>query len=164
MTRIGGYAHREPGSLKEAQQALVEAVGGLDRAVDVLGGRIGRSQLGRYTSDTEEHHLTNMPIDIVAALEAKCGDLIVTRWLAAHGRALLLQLPEGAPAPFVRELCTIGKETGAFFGAANEALADGSMTAKEAGKVKRACIRIAAGLGAMLSRLDCVIDSGKAST
>jgi hypothetical protein len=161
MTR-GGYSPREAGSFKEAQQALIEAVGGLDRAVDILADRVQRTQLARYTSDTDEHRLTNMPIDIVARLESACGDLIVTRWLAAHGGALLLQLPPGTPAPFVRELCTIGKETGAFYAAANEALADGSMSPKEAGRVKRVCIRLATGLAAMLSRLDNVIASGKA--
>lgn len=158
--RVGGFSERPAGSLKEAQQHLVEACGGLDRCEQI--SRIGRSQIARCTSAAPEHETVHLPIDVIDCLEALCGQPIVTRWMTARHHALLVPLPPKSPAPYLKHLCDIGKDTGALFAKANDALADELMTPKEAGAVKREAMRLATGLAALMSRLDSVIFSGKA--
>lgn len=67
------------GYLKKHSEALVKDVG-----IEVACALTGRSKatLGRYYSDAEEHGDRFMPIDVVAALEAKASFPHVTAALA----------------------------------------------------------------------------------
>lgn len=162
MRRVGAYAAGQPGSLKEAQQALIAACGGLDRAASICAGMVGRSQLARYQSAAEEHETISMPMLVVDRLEAECGQPVVTAWFAHRRGGLFVQLPKGRPEPYLKHLCDISRKTGEMFARAHSALADGVVTPKEAGIWRREAMRLSCALGFLLGRLDQVIDSGKA--
>lgn len=155
MTARGGYKLREPGSLKDAVTQLVQSCGGQKRASELC--RVSLAQINRYTDDSEEHRFVHMPVDIVALLEAQCGDAIVTRYLALAANGLFVPLPKGGDAPYAKLLATIGREQGRLFCEACTALGDGKMSSKEAGRVTREAMRLAAALAALMGDLRNVI-------
>ena len=63
------------GTLKQAQAALIKAVGGLDGAA--ANCRVGRSTLHKYVDDGEENKDRHMPVDVVATLESLGFDFTV---------------------------------------------------------------------------------------
>lgn len=81
------YKIRTAGTLKAAAAGLIEACGGFPAAARIA--RVGRSQLFRYTDDSEENAGINIPVDVVDTLEGYCGVPAVTEWLA-HQRGHLL--------------------------------------------------------------------------
>lgn len=87
------YKQRRPGTLKEAVSDLVEGCGGLAGAAAYA--RVGRSQLFRYTDDSDDHASTNIPADVAVALELRVGLPLVTEWMAAQHGCLLFR-PEPA--------------------------------------------------------------------
>lgn len=164
MSRIGGYAAREPGSLKEAQQQLVTSVGGLDAAVDL--SRLGRSQLARCTSQNEDDQFTHMPIDVMLRLEeaAKANGLppAVMNYLAHQMGFMLVPVDDGDVADNIhRHLAEIGTESSALFSDAHSALEDGVVSPHEAGRMKRGAVRLASALSRFTSRLDGILHRGR---
>lgn len=156
---LGPYCPREPGSLKEAESALVQACGGLPGAAKLLYGRVRQAQIARYTSETEECEFVHMPADVIATLEAACGAPIVTRWLAMAARALLVPLPgRGQETSYLESLGRIGENSGELFRRITGALEDGVVTPREAGEVKAEAMKLSAALGVLIGRLNRAID------
>lgn len=160
MARVGGYAQREPGSLKEAQQQLVSAVGGLDASVEC--SRVMRSQMARYTSANEDDQFTNMPVDVMLRLEeaikARGEAPIVLHYIACQLGYLLVPVDDGDEADNIhRHMAQIGSESGALFSDAHAALEDGVVTPHEAGRMKRSAVRLAGALSRLTHRLNGII-------
>lgn len=151
MTVRQPYKERQPGSIKEAVATLVVACGGQAEASNLC--RVSRAHIARYTDDSTEHEFTHMPVDIVALLEAHCGDPIVTRYLAMRAGALLVQLHGPHDEPYSKLLAAIGRETGRFYAEACEALGSGAMTAKHAGRVMRDALKLAGAIAALIADL-----------
>ena len=150
--RVGAYKEREPASLKDAQTRLVEACGGQVAASALC--RVGKSQIHRYTDESDEHQFDHMPVDIVLVLERACGDAIVTRYLAAVQGHVLVDLSEAAKhQPYPAVLSRIGQETGELFAEATRALADGTLSASERPRVRAEALQLMGACAALLSDL-----------
>jgi hypothetical protein len=152
MTRVGAYAPREPGSLKDAEAALVKACGGLDRASALT--RVKPTQMHRYTAPGEPD--CHMPADVIAALELHCGAPIVTRFLALGTGSILVTVPgdRATGKSYLRTLAKIGRKTGVLSGDACDALADGTLTGHERAAVRADAIETIAALSALLGELE----------
>ncbi len=130
--RNGLVKPRRAGSLKEAQEALINRVGGLDRAAE-LASR-GRSTVQRYSDDSDDHRDCHMPVHIVRMLELDADEAIVSRWLAAErGYLLHRACPEAAEESIERGSADLAKEASAYFANLAAAMADGKISTKEAG-------------------------------
>ena len=88
------YKERAPGTLKEAACELVTEAGGAKRAAEIA--RVGRSQLHRYTDDSDENANVHIPVDVALTLEKHTGRRDVTDWLAREHGCLLFR-PEHHP-------------------------------------------------------------------
>jgi hypothetical protein len=144
-----GYKHREPGSLKQAVAELVARCGGQVRCSELC--RVNKSQLHRYTDDSDENQFTHMPVDVVLVLERHCGDAIVTRFLAAEQSAALILL-SGAVEPYHLVLSRIGAETGKLFSEGCKNLASGKLPAN-AGTMRLEALKIMAACSDLLRDL-----------
>ena len=154
---------RTPGSMKDAQRLLLDAVGGINGAVQILFPHVGRSQLARYTSENEDDAPTNMPLHIIDKLEDVSSVPIVTRWLAHRRHHLLIPMPKaGNPEPYLANLCKIGEETALLFSKAHAALADGTLTAAEAAQIRRQCMQVIIAIETLLGGIDAALESGRA--
>jgi regulatory protein CII len=144
---------RAPGSLKEAQAQLVVAIGGQTRAAELC--RVSRSQVARYTDDSDESIAVHMPADVIACLEQHAAEPIVTRYLASlTGHALLTLADDATRATYPQLLSRIGKETGQMFGEAAAALADGRLAPKERGRVRREAVELMTAISALVADID----------
>jgi hypothetical protein len=153
MPLRGFYKVRAPGSLKEAVAQLVLACGGQRRAAELC--RVSSPTLAQYTDDSGDNETRHMPVDVVAALEQSVGDPIVTRFLASHASCALVDLsPSTLARPYPLRLADIGKETGEFFAEAAKDIADGKLDEKEAGRVRREALQMAAALMALVGDID----------
>lgn len=143
---------REPGSLKDAEAALVKACGGLIRAAALT--RVRKAQLHRYTDPSEPE--CHMPADVVVALELASGQPIVTQFLALQSAGVFMPLPKVGPEKktYMAHLGAIGKDTGQFYAEACEALQDGSLSKKERAKVKAEAIKTIKALTEFLGDLE----------
>jgi hypothetical protein len=143
---------RMPGSLKEAVADLVAACGHQSDVASLV--RVSRSQLNRYTDDSDENASAHMPVDIVLALERHCGNPIVTRFLASNqARALVDINVTESRAAYPLVLSRIGRETGRLFAQATAAMADGKLNERETGKVRREALALMAACACLLSDL-----------
>ena len=78
--------------LKAANRLLIKKNGGIESAAEITS--LSKSQIGRCNNDSDTDLL---PIPAVLRLEAECGDLAVTRTMAAlHGRKI--SDPDGGAA------------------------------------------------------------------
>ncbi|ALG75081.1 hypothetical protein VY88_26495 [Azospirillum thiophilum] len=128
------YKHRRPGSLKAAVADLIEHCGGLQRAAEVA--RVSRSQLFRYSNDSEEDANCHMPADIAAALERYSGQPAVTEWLAVEaGCTLLAVTVEPAAEAIPKNVAEIAQHASKLFAEFAAAYSDGAIDAGEAGKM-----------------------------
>lgn len=138
--RSAGYKEREPGSLKEAVAELVANCGGQVAVSQFL--RVSKSQIHRYTDDSDENQFTHMPVDLVARLERHCGDPVVTRWLAAAAGFAVIDIASGPPhEPYHQVLGRIGRESGELFAEGCKQLAAGRHP-KDIGRLKREALRV----------------------
>jgi len=89
-------------SLKATFRRLVILVGGGNEAAAQT--RVGQQALDRYGSVSAEHEDRFAPIDVIADLEAACGEPIVTRKLAELAGHVLSPLPShvGGSAPLTK--------------------------------------------------------------
>lgn len=87
--------------LKAATRQLVTAAGGGNEGSKVT--RVSQQVLSGYGSANAEHAERFVPLDVIADLEAECGQPIVTRKLAELAHCLLVQLPRGAGHAAVTE-------------------------------------------------------------
>lgn len=131
--------------LKTATRALIGAVGGIDGAA--ASSRVGRSEMSRYQ---DPHALgVQMPVDVVADLEAACGVPFVTRALAARAEhALIPLLVPGEPAALSRHLSAVAKEFAELVAAATAAQADGVLDRHEIDDIEREAVELEARLHA----------------
>lgn len=126
------YKIRARGTLKEATQRLVTACGGLKAAAE--GTRVSTQSLFRYTDESEENRDRFVPVDIVRQLEARCGLPVVTEFLAHAAGVGLTQASGPVTAGDVAvQVATAAREAADVFAAAAVGLADGTVTAPEAG-------------------------------
>lgn len=144
---------RMPGSLKEAVADLVAACGHQSDVARLV--RVSRSQINRYTDDSDENANVHMPVDIVFALERHCGNPIVTRFLASSQARVLLdvKVTEEHHQSYAAVLSKVGRETGRLFAEATSAMVDGRLSPREAGKVRREALALIAACACLLSDL-----------
>lgn len=117
------YKPRGLATLKQAEDALVEANGGQVKSADLAG--LSKGRIFQYTDDSEANAKHHMPVHVVRILEAACGEPIVTAFLAAEARCALLRLaPLGAPANWVKVTGKVAAEAAAVLGAIAKALKD----------------------------------------
>lgn len=150
---------RPAGSLKDAVAQLVAACGNQVEAARVcresmmFRGSLSHQTVAAYTDDGRADR--HMPVDIVAALEAKANDPIVTRYLASRAHAVLLPLdPAMTQASYAVLLSAIGKETGEFFAEAAQALADGRLIGSERGRARAQAVEAMTALAAFVADID----------
>lgn len=150
MSPRGPVKPREPGSLKDAAAQLVMACGG-QRAASMLT-RVSPTRMGQYTDDSDEHADSYMPIDVVLALEERCGQPIVTRCLARlQRRALLnLELPELDERPS-EVLATLCEDTGELLADTARAIEHDRFNPKKARKARDEAVRT---MGALIALTD----------
>lgn len=121
--------------IKAATRKLIETVGGLAFAEEAT--RVRKSKLSEYGQPHQEEVF--MAADVIADLEAKAGDPVVTRALARISGHCLVALPSvAADENFVSRLGHVSKDCGAVIGRLGDALGnDGIVTAQE---VRRSCL------------------------
>jgi hypothetical protein len=114
-------------SLKTATRALIKVIGTETDAAGVT--RVAQPQLSKYVSTSPDNAEFFVPIDIIADLEAECGQPVVTRKLAELSGHELVPLPE-----ILRDGNGLDQVSGAAVKAAGEflavlgsALADGKL-------------------------------------
>lgn len=125
-------------SLKTATRALIKVIGTETDAAGVT--RVAQQHLSRYVSTSPDNAEFFAPIDIIADLEAECGQPVVTRKLAELGGHELVPLPElmrdGSGLDQVSAAAV--KEAGEFLAALGTALADGKLGETELASVSAA--------------------------
>lgn len=83
--------HRDYLGLKAAFRRLVVLAGGGNEAAAQT--RVGQQALDRYGSVNPEHEERFAPVDVIADLEAACGEPLITRKLAELAGYVLSPLP-----------------------------------------------------------------------
>ncbi len=133
------YKRRRAGSLKEATERLIGKCGGFTDCGRDPDCRVGKATLYAYTDgDDDANRVKHMPIDVVRYLEARCGDPIVSRFLAAEAGHVMIRLdiPEDL-AQLPPALATAAAEASDVYRIAAEALGDGEISRPEAEKLTR---------------------------
>lgn len=83
------YKPRAPGTLKDATDRLINAVGGGTRAADLTGWP--KQQFYRYSDDGADNANVTIPVGIVRTLETNAGRPIVTEFLANEQGCIILK-------------------------------------------------------------------------
>lgn len=116
-------------TLKAATHSLITKCKGLTKCAAI--SRVRRSTIGRYQLAAEHQYF--MPIDVVADLERKSNDPIITRALARLSGHDLVRLPPAtAKGPISSQLKKVFKESGELLVAGATALEDNKIDASEA--------------------------------
>jgi hypothetical protein len=135
MSQDEAWFHR----IKSAQRDLIRLCGGLDRCVEVTS--ISRSHLGRMQNAADAEI---MPIAAVIALEADCGQALITSVMASiNGRRLTDPEQEEAVsacvlssyADYRREDAELGVEVAL-------GMADGALTPAEITRADRKAAKV----------------------
>ena len=128
------YKSRPPGSLKSAVSELVDACGGQNRVAEFLG--VGKTTVQKWTDADRENADKHMSAHNVWLLERLCGQPIVTAFLAAEARAVLLRLPRLEDgAPLGAQAAVLARDISDMYGEISFAMADGKVEAGEAGEI-----------------------------
>jgi len=144
---------REPGSLKEAETALVKACGGLAKSAALT--RVRESQLGRYIAPSEPD--SHMPADVILSLEMHCQQPIVSGFIGMETQHMMLSLLDGRSAEVGTHLAQVGQETALLFKEFGASIADGTISPKEAGRIRAAVLRDMQALAALYGDLGRII-------
>lgn len=146
------------GTSKEAAARLVDAFpGGLRDAAQYA--RVSKSTLARYTDPQEP---AEMPVDIVATLEAVAHCHPVTEWLAARGGfALLPMLAAPGAGALARDIARIGQEMAELMQAFADSQADGALDPDEARRMVREADEGMAALATLRSHCQAVVDEAE---
>lgn len=127
---------RRYGTLKAAVSHLVELCGGLKAAAEIA--RVGRSQLHRYTDDSDEHADCHMPVDIVRALERSCGETPVTEWMAYDAGGSLFRVdPTSANDALDVDFAKLATEFGELLTEFGKAKSDGQICEADKARMLR---------------------------
>ena len=128
------YKWREPGSLKQATARLIDANGGPQAAAE--GCRVTAGMLFKYTDPNDENRLRFMPVDIARLLEQRCGEPIVTQFLASEAGHVLIRLDLPADiAALPSALAQAAAEASDVYRVAAMGLKDGTIDAREAARM-----------------------------
>lgn len=107
---------------------LTEAVGGANRAAKITG--LSPGMISKYC---HPHHNEMARSDVIAIMEADCGDPIVTRALAELSGWTIVQAMSVAPADaLVSNFSEVAKDSGAALSTVGQGMADGRFDAKDA--------------------------------
>lgn len=130
--------------LKSAQNQIVAACGGIDDVTEIIS--IGRSTVGRWNDLGDP---TLMPLTAVLALEAHCGQPIITAALAElNGRRLADPDAETInQAGIMSRHAEAIIQAGELMSIGAAAFADGKVTPNEAVAMDRAAATMERGLG-----------------
>lgn len=125
MSELSRSAHNR---IKGAQRHLIDRCGGIGGAVEITS--YGKSNVGRWNNPTDPDL---MPISAVLALEADCGEPLVTAVMAElNGRRL--SDPDGdeaAPATVFSRHAETVRRAGELMAAGAQAFSDGRVTPTE---------------------------------
>lgn len=117
--------------LKTATRVLTKAIGNQCDAAQAT--RVGQQAISTYASTSDDHSDVFAPVDVIADLEAECGQPIVTRKLAELSQHELVPLPEllrdGKGLEQISGAAV--KEAGEFLSVLGSALSDGTLGEKE---------------------------------
>lgn len=108
-SNVYSFRPKSYGSLKDAEAALIDANGGLERSADKC--RVGKTQLSDYMNPYKED--IHMPVDITLQLERGGNLRAVTEHLAFEHNCVLVQLPNGDDSPkWLQHIAEAAKENG----------------------------------------------------
>jgi hypothetical protein len=123
--------------LKAATRQQIATNGGPVEAA--RSTRVGHQDLSRYGSLAEDHDERFIPADVIADLEAECGQPIITRKLAELSGHLLVPVPRVALSGTFLGAITAAtlKETSDVFVALGDSLGDGQISTGDAERINR---------------------------
>lgn len=127
-------------AIRQAERDLVTACGGPSNAARHT--RISQQAISRCLSADEEHALRFLPIDVVADLEAACGQPIVSRAVASLLFFVLVPAPEalrvsGGALDLVQKVSALLAEVSDVSGGVAESLRDGAVSNDERVRLHR---------------------------
>lgn len=140
---------REPATLKDAEAELVKACGGLDKASALT--RVRPSQMQRYTAPSEPD--CHMPADVIESLELHCGQALVSAFIGLQNNRVMIDVSPRAAADTTIHMALIGQHTGELYKQFGESISDGTITPKEAAKLRAAAMKDIAALAALCADL-----------
>lgn len=139
MTRIPQHHPRDLVALKTAFRLLIDAVGGMEAAHAVTG-----YPTSRLSEAASPHHADRWPrLDHVAELEAVAQRPVVTAVLA-YMAGHVVQPQRSAPGSAGEVLLGVMTQAGGVVSTAAEAMADGSISARERLALREQLARLAA--------------------
>lgn len=118
------------------RRLLAEAGGPVDAA---RATRVDHQGLSRYGNSGADHDERFIPADVIADIEAECGQPIVTRKLAELSGYLLVPVPRVALSGTALGAITASslKETSDVFVAIGDSLGDGRISQEDADRISR---------------------------
>jgi len=126
------YKPRRAATLKAATSDLVTACGGQPAAADLL--QVSKGTVFKWTDEDGENADRSITAHAVRLLEARAGQPIVTRFLAAEAGCALVPLSaEALDGDWNGDLARSAKEAGDVLTGFATALADGRIDRTEAG-------------------------------
>ncbi|WP_068312799.1 hypothetical protein [Polycladidibacter hongkongensis] len=149
--------------LKRYAKELIKLNGGQEAAS--LGTRVERSQLARYGQPQDD---LNMPIDVVADLEAEIGEAVVTAVLAGITGHALYKLPQvDSHRDWLRHVASLSKELSDVVGKVSECLADDGCISRDEirqTRLLRECDELIRAAVVMQTALAAVLEAGAGAT
>ncbi|MFV0490233.1 MAG: hypothetical protein ACK5M4_00245 [Pseudorhodobacter sp.] len=140
--------------LKKHTEALVKDVG-IETASQLSGK--SKATLGRYYSDADEHSERFMPVDVVAAIEAKAGFPHVTSALADL-RGITLAYDgnrrNSTSSGVNADVVALSQRFALLMGEYNQAISDGKISINEAKRLLQETLAIQQVLLAMKLNLE----------
>lgn len=121
---------REYGSVEQATEALIDQAGGVKRVCFILGK--SPSTVYAYADPKADMQMT---LGQAAAL-TRPGVDSMAEWFAGLAGGVFLPLPDAACGALARDVAKLARESGEFLARAVQALADGAVSAKEAGAMR----------------------------
>jgi hypothetical protein len=120
--------------LKAATRKQISINGGPVEAA--RSTRVGHQDLSRYGSTADDHDERFIPADVIADLEAECGQPIITRKLAELSGYVLIRLPQGrGPGRVLEASGRSAQDMGAMMMELGQALTDGRLTGPESAAI-----------------------------
>lgn len=157
MSSRGAYKQPQLATLKKAVADLVEVCGGLEACETIIKDRtqrkkISTTQIARYYDRDQPE--TQMPVDIVRALEAFCGKNIVSGFIAMDTGAIVVPvLHEFSQQDCLSHLSCVLRENGTLSSETCKALADGKLTADERLRLRDEAMKTMSALAGLLGDL-----------
>lgn len=141
-------------AVRAATRQLVKLCGGGNRAAAIT--RVGQQELSRYGNPHDDKTVF-MPADVVADLEAECGEPVLTKTLAELSGHVLVPVPHATnnlEATLVRRVSDMLAEVSDVSGGVSRALDDGEISVSEARLLHREILEAMGALAALDKELD----------